>query len=207
MPLSDYINTPARKPNNAMQREQTRKFGELEYFAELASSGYQDELSRLGTKVAGASIYHNPRLSSLARYVQPGIGAEYRGRHFAAEGKQPVMGTIYTGMGRSVPAVQSHEFRHAGAQYILSNFSREEMVKRWGKDAGMLRDLLNYKQEGSMEAFDDPSAPAGVGTMAETMEKDMKPEWVSLLKRITSDVSTDIMGDIGVPPRAKRLDR
>jgi len=186
---------------------------DVEYLAELANSGSQDELSRLGTKIAGASTYFNPEQSGTGKAFQPNIGAADANQFYQQEGKWPVGNTIYTGGGVSVPGVQNHEFRHQGGQYVLDNFSREDMVNRWGAEGGMVRDLLNYKNEGSMEAFDRPMDSAGErGTMGDTIQfmdgpmGTMKPEWTDVLRQHAGRISTDIMGDMGVPPRAVMAD-
>lgn len=184
--------------------KQTAQFGDLEYLAALASSGSQDELSRLGTKVAGSGMFYNPAYESKASYYRPGIGIEPQKRFRAMEGQYPTLGTVYTGTGVSVPAIQSHEFRHAGARHILDNFTRDQMVEQWGEEGGQVHDILKYKSEGSMEVFDRPQDPAGsLGTMAETLEANMKPEWTDVLKRRAGGIATDIMSGLGVPPRAK----
>ena len=179
------------------------QLGDLEYLAELAASGSQDELSRLGTKVAGGGLFYNPAYESKASYYRPDIGVEPQQRFKAMEGQFPTLGTVYTGTGASVPAVQSHEFRHAGARHILGNFTRDQMVDKWGEEGGQIHDILKYKGEGAMEVFDRPQDPAGsLGTMAATLEASMKPEWTDVLKRRMGGIATDIMTGLGVPPRA-----
>lgn len=183
---------------------------DVEYLAELANSGSQDEMSRLGSKVAGASTYLNPDQSTNARSFRQNISNDDARQFYQQEGKWPVGNTIYTGGGVSVPSVQNHEFRHSGAGYILDNFSREDMVSRWGNEGGQVRDLLNYKNEGSMEAFDNPMDNAGeLGELGGSMQYTdgphgtMKPEWTDTLRAHAGGISTDIMEALGVPPRSK----
>ena len=184
----------------------TQGIGDLEYFAELRNAPSSDELSRLGTKVAGPGIYYNPTMESRADYYQQGVNPEAQQAFRAAEGQFPTLNTAYTGMGVSVPAVQAHEFRHAGRQYILDNFTRQQMFDRWGKEGGDIYDILRFRNEGAVEAFDRPQDPAGsLGTMAETLEANMRPEWTDVLQRRMGGIASDIMYDLGVPRRSKPL--
>ena len=185
---------------------QTQGLGDLEYFAELRNAPSSDELSRLGTKVAGPGIYYNPAMESRADYYQQGVNPEAQQAFRAAEGQFPTLNTAYTGMGVSVPAVQAHEFRHAGRQHILDNFNRQQMVDRWGDEGGDIYDILRFRNEGAVEAFDRPQDPAGsLGTMAETLEANMRPEWTDVLQRRMGGIASDIMYDIGVPRRSKPI--
>ena len=81
---------------------------DVEYLAELANSGSQDEMSRLGSKVAGASTYLNPDQSTNARSFRQNISNDDARQFYQQEGKWPVGNTIYTGGGVSVPSVQNH---------------------------------------------------------------------------------------------------
>lgn len=197
MALSDYTTAPSRR--------RTQGFGDLEYFAELGNAPSSDEMARLGTKVSGAGLYYNSAMERQANYVRPsGAGNDVQ-TFQRYEGKQPTFNTAYTGMGVSVPSVQNHEFRHAGAQYMMDNFTREQMVDRWGKEGGQIRDILDYKNEGAVEVFDKPNEPAGsYGTMASTIDVDnFRPEWTDVLQRRMESISADVMGDLGVPPRSQ----
>lgn len=191
-------------------QDQTAQMGNLEYFAELANAPSGDDLARLGTKVSGAGMYHNPTESTNARYFPGQTDASEARQFFQQEGQWPTGNTVYTGSGISVPAVQNHEFRHAGGQYILDNFTREEMVDKWGDEGGEIHNILNYRNEGAMETFDNPNDPAGeLGTVGGSMQfvdgpkGTMRPEWTDVLQRRMKDISGDIMYGLGVPRRSK----
>lgn len=181
--------------------------GELEFLADLANSGSQDDLAKLGTKVAGASIMHNNLLAGKASYyptdVSPSLQTEFK----AFEGKFPSLNTIYTGVGRSVPAVQNHEFRHAGVKFIVENFTAEHAEERWGDEAGHLITLFKVFNEASVEVFDNPEDFAGMDqTMQDTIQflEQLTPSQKELVQRVSEDIAQDIMGDLGVPPRTQR---
>jgi hypothetical protein len=197
---------PRRRAGLFEGSKHTQGLGDVEYFAELRNAPSSDELSRLGTKVAGGGLYYNPAWESKAKYYRPSIGADPQKEFRAMEGQFPTLGTAYTGMGVSVPAVQAHEFRHAGARHILGDFTRDQMVDKWGEEGGQVHDILKYKGEGAVEVFDRPQDPAGsLGTMAATLEANMKPEWTDVLKRRAGGIAADIMSGLGVPPRSKPL--
>ena len=187
------------------RNQSTAGMGNLEYFAELGNAPSGDELARLGTKVSGGGLYYNPEAEQQANYVRPTDTGDDVAIYRGYEGKNPTFNTAYTGMGVSVPSVQNHEFRHAGGQYILDNFTREQMVERWGDEGGKIRDILDYKNEGAMEVFDNPNEPAGAfGTMANTRDvNNFKPEWTALLQKRMEDISSDVMYGLGVPRRSK----
>lgn len=191
-------------------RDQTARMGNMEYFAELGNAPSSDDLARLGTKVSGAGMYHNPSESTNARHFPSQIKGSEAQEFFKQEGQWPTGNTIYTGSGVSVPAVQNHEFRHAGGRYILDNFTREEMADKWGDEGSQIYDLLNYKNEGSIETFDNPNEPAGeLGKVGDYMQfvdgpqGTMQPEWTDVLQRRMGEISGDIMYGLGVPRRSK----
>ena len=182
-----------------------RQLGDLEYFADLNNAPSSDSLAYLGTKVSGAGMNYSPALANQANYFKPQDTGDNVDLYREYEGKNPDYNTVYTGTGTSVPAIQNHEFRHAGAQYLTDNFTREQMIDRWGDDGGQIHGLLSYKNEGAIESFDNLNDPAGsYGTMANTIDVDnFRPEWTDLLQRRMEEISSDVMFGLGVPRRSK----
>ena len=196
--------TPVERPP---RRPAFRPITDVEFLATLRTEESFDSVAELGTKVASEfNFLENAPNVGIALSAGTQEGVDSLGLNLG-ESVPPM--SVNTGADRSVPAVQGHEFRHAAEFYIIDRFSREDMVERWGDEAGTLRDILNYRNEGATEVFDHPEENAGFDkgqqeTMAGTIQEigGLTTQQVELVDRLLPAIAEDIMRDDLKIPRA-----
>lgn len=162
------------------QMELQEDLGDLEFQADLVTSGSHDPVAQLGFDPSKAKL------------------VEMTGARFT-----PETDLVTAGPGSTRADIWNHEFRHRGFRILLDRFSSEEVGERFGPEAADLWTNIfphGIGQEAGTEVFDNPDAPAGeFGTMERTIQEldRLTPEQIALTDRMLTELAFEALEERG----------
>ena len=193
------------KLNDEWQSGPSAGIAQVEFLADIAASPSYNSLTELGTKVVTDTGFIPADVSPSAFFFNR--GADASSLNSSVGRFRPIQeGGVYTDTTACVPAVQGHEFRHAGLAYILENFTREDVTERWGSDGRLAYDAARYFNEAANETMDIGSESAGTvlgpnTLMSNTTEFEGRftEEQTAIISTILPRIAGDILLDLGIP--------